>query len=95
MKLIKRLDTKRDNNGRIRRFGLFLCEYCGKKVEKRIDFGIRQKSCNCARKILQNQVRTKHGDSIMKNKTKLYNVWNSMKQRCYNKNEKRYKDYKI
>lgn len=32
---------------------------------------------------------TKHG----KRKTKLYNVWNTMRDRCYNKNNKRYKDY--
>lgn len=30
---------------------------------------------------------TKHG----KRKTKLYNVWNTMRDRCYNKNNKRYK----
>lgn len=32
---------------------------------------------------------TKHG----KRKTKLYNVWNTMRDRCYNKNNKRYKDW--
>lgn len=32
---------------------------------------------------------TTHGDS----KSKLYNVWAGMKRRCYNKNQKSYKDY--
>ncbi len=32
---------------------------------------------------------TKHGDS----RTKLYKVWNTMKQRCYNPNHESYKNY--
>lgn len=43
------------------------------------------KSCGCLRK----EVKIKHG----KYNTRLYTIWRSMKQRCYNKNNIRYNDY--
>lgn len=43
------------------------------------------KSCGCLRK----EVKIKHG----KYNTRLYTIWRSMKQRCYNKNNIRYKHY--
>lgn len=43
------------------------------------------KSCGC----LQKESHTKHG----KYKERLYNIYRGIKQRCYNHNRKRYKDY--
>ena len=47
------------------------------------------KSCGCLRKELVSKSKTTHG----KKNTKIYHVWQSMKCRCGNKNNKSYKDY--
>lgn len=51
------------------------------------------KSCGCLHNeqlvIRSKQTNTKHGWG----KTRLYNIWNSMKQRCLNKNSKDYRRY--
>lgn len=63
-----------------RRMALYRCGYCGENVEKVFWHGHNpRRSCGC----------TKHSASY----SKLYAVWTAMKQRCYNKNNKRYKDY--
>lgn len=46
------------------------------------------KSCGCTR-LKHIPRRITHGYSG----TRLYNVWSGMKERCFNKNNKRYKDY--
>lgn len=46
-------------------------------------------SCGC----LARELITTHGDALYKNRTKLYNVWLSIKQRCTNENNKRYAQY--
>ena len=46
-------------------------------------------SCGCYRSEKSAQVNTKHGMSD----TRLYKVWIGIKKRCYNKNDKAYKDY--
>ena len=46
-------------------------------------------SCGCKRAETIRKVCTKHGSR----NTKLYGVWNAMKERCENKNDKYYKDY--
>lgn len=46
------------------------------------------KSCGCTR-LKHIPRRITHGYSG----TRLYNVWSGMKERCFNKNSKRYKDY--
>lgn len=46
-------------------------------------------SCGCLQKERARMSNTKHG----KSNTKLHPVWRGMKQRCYNKNDKRYKYY--
>ena len=78
---------------------------CGNVVTVRIDrlAGNRQKSCGCLRR--ENGRKTfeglgacekgeknpshKHGASH----SRLYHVWASMKERCYNPKVKQYKDY--
>lgn len=47
------------------------------------------KSCGCLKRERVKEVRTKHGLSG----TKLKGIYNSMKERCYNKNDKNYLDY--
>ncbi len=47
------------------------------------------KSCGCLLKEQARESKTKHG---MKG-TRLYNIYKGMKQRCYNPNNKDYKDY--
>lgn len=47
------------------------------------------KSCGCLRDELQHKRVTKHGDC----KSRLYSVWDSMRQRCNNPNNSAYKNY--
>lgn len=49
----------------------------------------RTKSCGCLMKDITIKRSTKHG----KSHTRLYKIYCSMKQRCYNKNDKHYKWY--
>lgn len=53
----------------------------------------KSKRClKCAEKLhteFLEQIRTKHGGKG----TRLYTIWGGMKQRCYNPNNKHYKDY--
>ena len=47
------------------------------------------KSCGCLKKEATRKRLFKHGVG----KTKFYYIWNGMKTRCLNKNDKRFKDY--
>ena len=66
------------------------CE-CGTVKEIWIDnlTSGRSTNCGCVQRENNKKRMTTHGDS----KSKLYNVWAGMKRRCYNKNQKSYKDY--
>lgn len=67
-----------------------VCE-CGNIVEVRSD-GLstgQTKSCGCLHKEILSKLNTKH----KKCHTRLYDSWTDLKQRCYNKHNKRYKDY--
>lgn len=50
---------------------------------------LHTKSCGCYNSELVTQRNTKHG----MRESKLYSVWKSMRQRCYNEKCKDYKDY--
>ena len=66
----------------------WLCKCsCGnvKWIRKTRILSGQTKSCGCLRK----EIKRTHGQC----KTKLYRVWTSMRQRCNNPNNKRYKDY--
>lgn len=71
---------------------IWLCQCkCGKitKVSAtHLQTGHTQ-SCGCYNKERIRETSTKHNQS----KTSLYFIWKSIKQRCTNKNSKRYKDY--
>ena len=86
MKLIKDLGMRRYEKGqRRRRFGLFLCHYCNKEIERKYCAGLKQKSCGC-------RLTIKYNDTN-ENKARLYRIWSNMKSRCYNPNSKNYKYY--
>jgi len=69
----------------------FLCKCdCGTQKHIRIDaFKRNTQSCGCLTKEVASIRSTRHG---MHN-TSIYNVWHSMKQRCYNANDHNYKHY--
>ena len=68
-------------------FGLFLCPYCKKEVEKGMSNGGLNKSCGCASSKLKAKTKTIHGESTKR----IYHIWTSMKKRCSNKyHEKQY-----
>ena len=49
----------------------------------------KSKSCGCCRKEVLKKQNVKHGMS----NTKIYNIWSSMKRRCYTKTQTAYKHY--
>ena len=90
MKLIKKLDMRWNKSGTYKsRWGLFLCHYCNRKVEKNLADGLKIKSCGCARYEIKAKTQTIHGQTPKK----LYQRWQTLKTRCYNPNNPSYKDY--
>lgn len=74
------------NNHTVRTYWLCICE-CGNLKESEISNLLKCNitSCGCLRK----ELNTKHG----KSNSRLFTIWNSMKERCYNVNQKSYKHY--
>lgn len=91
MKLIKRLENRftTENSKWKQSFGLFLCPYCKREVEKRLESGKICKSCGCKKGFFVSNSRTKHGES----RTRIYNIWRAMISRCNNEKNNRYKNY--
>ena len=82
--VIKRVDNARQPNGKTQVQWLCKCT-CGKTIVVRstsLNSG-NTKSCGCAMN------KPKHGLS----KTRLYRIWNAMKNRCNNPNNYGYKNY--
>jgi len=50
------------------------------------------KSCGCLREEKMREKRLKHGATI-DGKSRLYEIWCSMRSRCHNENKKNYKNY--
>lgn len=78
---------------------IWLCECeCGNLIEvitTRLRSG-NVKSCGCLRKENASRLKTTHGLSVdpkTGNKTRLYNTWRKLKQRCFNPNDPKYPDY--
>lgn len=68
----------------------YIC-FCGNSfiaTVKSVNKGTRS-SCGCYNKKCTSAALTKHGLT----NSKIYGVWCGIKRRCYNKNEKSYKDY--
>jgi hypothetical protein len=90
MKLLDQLDMRWNKTGTYKsRWGLFLCIYCNRKVEKNLADGRKNKSCGCARHELKSKTKTIHGQTPIK----LYQKWRSIKNRCSNPNNPGYKVY--
>lgn len=72
------------------RLWLCACECGNEKVvpETYLVRGVTR-SCGCLRSENSKAIHTKHGES----KEKIYRVWRSMKQRCYNENTNGYEHY--
>ena len=71
----------------------WLCKCdCGNEVTHTVsEFRSGQvKSCGCLRNELISKVNRTHGKS---NKSRLYNVWNGMRQRCNDPSHKSYENY--
>ncbi len=88
-KLIKDLGTRypTEKSNRKYRYGLYECQYCGKEWET-ISKSIKSggiKSCGCYTR----EVQTTHGMS----QNKFYLTWYAMRDRCFNVNNKQYKNY--
>jgi hypothetical protein len=53
----------------------------------------KTKSCGCLKSKLLSDAHTTHGKSRPNARTRVYSSWVSMKQRCLNENNDRYRDY--
>ena len=82
MKLIRKLGTRLDKNGKKQSWAIFECPFDNKEVEMRLGNGRKALSCKDHKSI-------KHNGSY----TELYKKWGRMKQRILNPNSKSYKDY--
>ncbi len=93
MKLIKEIESRRDNKGKLRKWGKFLCPnpICNKIVERDYFSGLKQKSCGCIQYIFLkgNKFNYQHGGTG----SRLFNIWRNIKTRCSNKKSTGYKDY--
>lgn len=85
---LKEVNSINDKNKK--RKGLFKC-YCGKEFISIISEikSERTKSCGCLRDLKSKERATKHG----LNRTPEVMIFEAMKGRCYNKNNKAYKNY--
>jgi hypothetical protein len=84
--IVKEVEPHIQASGNIRRKVNCICE-CGNEINVQLR-SLRSKntaSCGC----YQKEKATTHGLGYHP----LYNTWRQMKQRCYNSNLKRYKDY--
>ena len=95
MELIRKTKVTITKNGNKLSWGLFLCPYCLQEVEKQLSNGKVTKSCGCVTSKLLSEIllgekrNYKHGGS----NTRLYKIWNAMKQRCLNSKSGNYKYY--
>lgn len=95
MKKIKNLGSKLSSTGRKQSWGQFLCPFCNKIVERLLGNGLKQQSCGCQKDIFisKKNIINKNGIKHSQRYTRLYRIWNNMKQRCNNLNHKSYKNY--
>lgn len=93
LELIEIIGMKRSGNAeRKRKYCTVKCSYCESVVEMRYDTFMRSKSCGCLRAVKASKTALSLRTHKMSN-TRLYQIWQSMKDRCYNPNNKRYNRY--
>jgi hypothetical protein len=66
-----------------------LCDCGNTTIVRGISLGLHTNSCGCERKMLSKLEHTTHGMS----KTRIYNIWHGMMQRCYTPSVQSYKSY--
>lgn len=88
--LVIRRAPNRTSSGRIRTYWVCRCD-CGKEKEIRASHLKSGKvvSCGCVGKVKREEAITIHNQRH----SRLYSVWQNMKNRCYNKNVRCYKNY--
>lgn len=89
--VIKRIEDHIEPSGRKVAVWECICD-CGNIKNVRVNdlkYGKTQ-SCGCYQKERTSAARKIHGQS---DRTRLYNIWGNMMQRCYNTNNKAYKYY--
>lgn len=87
---IKRVEDMVNKNGKHETMWLCRCD-CGNEIVTRarqLRCG-NKKSCGC----LQREFKIKHGCMIDSKQLRLYQIWINIKARCYNPNNKCYKNY--
>lgn len=75
---------------------MWLCKcHCGKEtvVPGHCLKSGNTRSCGCLQKEIISIIMTKHGHNSKNGKSKIYQSWDDMIQRCTNPNFKQYKDY--
>lgn len=83
MKLIKDLGVVRG-----RRKGIYECSQCNEHIERRVSHVNSSKTSLCKACLMSNKMKT-HG----KTNTRLFRIWQGMKDRCSNPNNPEYKYY--
>jgi hypothetical protein len=63
MQLIKKFGTRKGKKDYISSWGLFLCPYCKKEVERQLSAGRIAQSCGCMRAKLIAKDHIRHGKS--------------------------------
>ena len=86
LELINDLGMRKDSGGTTRRWCEAKCSYCGEISEHRTQSIKTKKSCGCATHLKAN---IKHGMS----KTRQYQIWADLKDRCHNPKNKSYIRY--
>ncbi len=88
MKLIKKLGTRLNKKGIKQSWAIFKCPTCLQEFERQLDNGKKQKSCGSIQ-CEENKGSFRHGQT----KTRLYNIWSLIKQRCSNLKASGFKNY--
>jgi hypothetical protein len=88
---IKLIKSKRYPSGQLKRMAIFQCQKCGRffKAEIARVKSKHTRSCGCMVKSVNASMQFKHGFTGHP----VFNRWTSIKQRCYNPNNKSYKWY--
>ena len=73
MELIRKIESRKDKDGKLRKWAVFLCNFCLEEVERRLSYGLKAKSCGCVQYILmantnKGSKRTEQTKNILREK---------------------------
>uniref|UniRef100_A0A6M3IM27 Uncharacterized protein n=1 Tax=viral metagenome TaxID=1070528 RepID=A0A6M3IM27_9ZZZZ len=91
MKLLKKLGRRKSETAKFyQSWGLFLCPFCNKRIEKTLANGKYNNSCGCMR----TEHAIKHGLFMIDGKRNpIFTIWYLMRERCKNPKATHYKYY--